>query len=446
MLTFLQAASDDPEISTTLRSYIHHHLSPPDSIKLSGIVAEFLTIPLDYHYTIAGYPERRLWPRSTFNLISIAAVQAKDTRDFMQRIIGILPNEYWLKLLHVMTEAEPYYDKMIGAPYGPDAKKQIEELAKYSAKTQDIFNKLKSFYGSTWSSDIPFTISMYTIPGDKGSTTASPHNNSIVLGVMAGEKNLKMSLCIAIHEMCHMLYLEQSLQVQKQLDDYFSQNNSIYSKYAYGYFDEALATACGNGWSYKTLSGSMNVQSWYAHEYIDGYGHAIYPMVARYINEGKQLDKIFVDSSVTLFEQHFPKAIYDYRNLLNNVMIYTDAKDHEQFMSIISSVQQYFTMHTSNSTYPIADEQSMQRIDNIAGSQLFIVHTNHNENFSILKNKFPQLKSVSLQKEGVISFFDDRKRPVIIINVNSITTLDKALAVMAAAKEIDPDKIFTPLD
>jgi len=442
LLTFLQAANDDPELSPTLRAYIRDHIPTADSAKFAGIVHDFASLPLDFSYVIPGYPDSRLWPRRTLNLISIAAVQATDTRDLMQRIIGILPNEDWLKLGQVMDAAAPFYDKMIGKPFDAATNKQLAALSQFTPKADDIFAHLKVFYGSTWTSDIPFTISMYPIPGTKGSS-ASPHSNSIMLGMLTEDKDPQMNLCIAIHEMCHMLYLEQSLALQKKIDGWFAGNSSVYSKYAYSYFDEALATASANGWAYKEMSGKMDKRHWYADDYIDGYGHAIYPMVTRYIAIGREIDKAFVDSAIELFGQRFPKAMYQYQNLFNNVSIYTDATDHAQCISIVNAVEQHFTMHNTGSTYPIADEQTLSRMDNAAGSQLFIVHTAHEENFKVLRTKFPQLKDISSGSEGITSFIDDRKRAIIIVNVKNLSRLEKAVNALAASKEINPDKMFT---
>ncbi len=445
LLTFLLAANHDANISPTYSAYIYSHLPKQDSASFSGIVKAFSSISLSYGYTIPGYPENRIWPRTTFNLISIAAVQASDLNDFLQRIMGILPNEDWLKLRNVLQNAAPYYDKMIGDPCASAAKMQLSALQKLGGKADSIFIKLRAFYGSVWSADIPFTVSMYPLPGEGTNTTASPHSNNVVLAEMATEKDPPKSLSIAIHEMCHMLYLEQSLAMQVKIDGYFSQNTSRYSMYAYGYFDEALATACGNGWAYKALSGKMEVRSWYANEYINGYAHAIYPMVERYINEGRVPDKYFVDSAVSLFGKGFPGAIYNYGNLLNSVAVYTDAKDHEQMNSVVSTINRYFTMRTFGVTYPIADPQSVSMIDESPGTQFFVIHSNRDENYKLLKSKFPQLKNLSVKDEGVINFFDDKKRPVIIVNVGDLDKLDTALSMMANAKEMNPDKIYTPL-
>ena len=446
LLTFLQAANSDADVPSVLSAYINKGIHHHDSARFSKIVKKFSGINLHYGYFFPEYPVNRQWQRTTDNLIFIAAVQAVDVSDFLQRIIGILSNEQWLKLKSVLTEAEPYYHKLIELPYDNAINRQLTELKKFNGASDDIFRKLTNFYGSTWSNDIPFTVSIYPVPGNKNNTTATPHNNSIVLAVMTEEKNHAMSVSVAIHEMCHVLYEEQALSVQTKIDNAFSQNKSSYTQYAYSFFDEALATASANGWAYRQLSGDMLDKNWYSDEYINGYAHAIYPMVSKYINEGRQIDKAFVNNSILLFEKKFPKAIYNYRNLLNKVTIYTDAIDHEQFASVIFSVKNHFQIYKSNSTYPISDPQSISMIDDDARTQLFIIHSNHAEDFKILKSKFPQLKKLSPEHEGIISFFDNKKRPIIIINVMDIRKLDKALDVMAKAKEMNPDKIFTAVD
>jgi hypothetical protein len=329
---------------------------------------------------------------------------------------------------------------------GKTTQKQLVELKKFSARAEDIFNKLKIFYRSEWSDDMPFTISIYPAPGNKDNTTATPHSNSIVLAVMTGEKNNAMSVSKAIHEMCHVLYEEQSLAAQQKLDTAFSQNSSVYAKYACSYFDEALATACGNGWAYKILSGKTSAGSWYANDYIDGYAHAIYPMVEASIEKGKELDKAFADSAIFLFGKKFPGAIYNYGNLLNTVAIYTDARDHEQFLSIIATVKKHFQIHRFYGAYPISDPQSMNLVNQSGETQLFIVHANHTENYGTLKKQFPQLKNSSIGKEGVISFLDNKKRPVIIVNIKDVSSLDKALSMMVKVREMNPDKMFFPMN
>ena len=446
LLTFLQAATGDPRMSRTYGAYVLKSIPKEDADKFAVALSNFLSIGFDLSYSFPYYPDTRIRPKSTQRLISIAAVQSESTEDFLQRIIGILPNEQWLKLKNAFSIAEPIYDKAIFQPNKKATLHQLAELEKYSSRANDIFDKLKHFYGSTWTSDIPFTISIYPIPGSKGNTTATPHSNSIILAVLTEEPDHAMRMSVAIHEQCHILFEEQPLATQLRIDSVFSSSRSDFSKYAYGYLDEGLATACGNAWAYKQLTGKEDTTAWYDDAYIDGFAHALYPLVTEYMDAGRQMDKAFVQKAIKLFEQRFPRAIYSYENLLNIVNIYTDAADQQEFNSVTGILQHFFRITGSNSSYPVSDPQTLAAMDHATGTQLFIIHTNHDENYKLLKSKFPQMKNANPHREGLTSFFDNKERPIIIINVSDISRIAKGVAQMDDAKEIDYSRFFQPLE
>ena len=447
VLTFLQTAGHNSRHnSVTLREYIYTHLAKEDSMQLVRRVDDFEAINLEYTYNISGYPDQRVKAKNTLDLINMAAVQARDVDDFMQRIIGLLPNEQWMQLQKVMNDAAVVYNKMLGTPYAQEMKAQLAALQQYGTKTDDIFNKLKHFYGSTWSKDIPFTVGIYGIPGKSGNTTATPHSNSLVLGVLTAEKDHDMRACVAIHEICHVLFGEQPMATQLQMDRWFRGSNSMSSAYAYSYFDEALATAGGNAWAYELLSGHMDTTEWYNDAYIDGYAHVIYPLLKNYIESGKVIDSAFVVKAIQAFERKFPNAYKSYASIMNTVNIYTDATDQQQFRSINMVINKYFRISNSSGSYPINDPQALQQVSDASGTQFFIVHREHEANYKALREKFPQLKNIAADQEGVMSFFDDKKRPVIIINVKDISRLDKGLIRMAKAKEIKESDLFLGLE
>ena len=446
LLTFIEATNGTGQIAPSLVNYIQNHVSKDDAATFNHFVTEFSKLELNYSYTFPAYPLQRQHPKTVINMITIAAVQTKTVDEFLNRIVGILPNEQWMKLKNIMAEAEPIYDKMIFQPYGEDIQHQLAELSKLSGSTDSIFNKIKQFYGSTWGDDMPFTISIYPVPGKRGATTATPHSNSLVLAVQTEGKDYAMRTGIAIHEICHVLYEEQPLALQQTIDSLFKASNSPFKEYAYSYIDEALATACGNGWAYKILSGHMDKTEWYNDEYINGYAHAIYIPVAEYIAQGKTIDKDFIEKAITLFSQKFPDAIYDRQIQLNRVNLYTDADNNDQYGQINNVIRKYYNISSCSGSYPIADPQGLDMVSSSAGTQFFIIHANHSKNYEALRTKFPQMKSMQADKEGIINFFDEKRRPVIIVNVRDMSRLDKGIAKLAASKKMDPAQPFTSLE
>ena len=444
ILNFMRAASNDAHLSQTLVTYVHDHIPAADSALFYKAIRSFAAIELDNSYNFPEYPLARQKPRSLAGIINNAAIQSVSIDDFLSRIVGILPNEQWMKLKKAMIIAAPFYDEMM-QPFDNAMRKQLHALEKYNTKTDDIFYRLKTFYGSTWSDDMPFTVSLFAIPGFKGNTTASPYSNSLALGVLTEERNHETRMGVAIHEICHVLYEEQPLKLQWKTDSVFMQSKSAYARYAYGYFDEALATACGNGWAYAQLAGSTDTGDWYDDTYINRFAKGIYADVKVYIDAGKKIDSSFVSRAINKFEQTFPDAIYEYANLLNSVNLYTDAAAHNDFNEVYSSLARYIRITSSNGSYPIADPQTQQQIDNADGTQLFIVYTAHEANYALLKKKFPQIKSLDPGKEGIASFYDNKKRPVVILNVKNIGRVALAARQLQKDRLMSPTQLFKPL-
>lgn len=436
LLTFLETASGAPHSSLTLRKYITGHLQETDSADFNNLLRKYASLNLDQSYILAEYPLQRQKPRSSVNLIKIAAVQSDDTKDFLRRIAGILPNEQWLVFKEVLEGAEYYYDLLIFKEHEAALGKQLTELKLYNDKTKSAFYKLKTFYGSTWPDNLPFTVAIYPIPGNTGNTTATPHNNSLVMAVLTEEKDHDSRIGVAMHEICHVLYEEQPLDFQWKLDSAFQVSQSVSKLYAYNYIDEALATACGNGWMYEYLTGKTDKGTWYNDDYIDGYAHALYPLVKTYIENDKRIDRRFITSAIELFEKQFPDAAYEYNNLFNKMSVYTDATNNEQYRNIMNTVNRHYRVTSSQSSYPITDPQSLSLADNSDGTQLFIIHTNKQENLVALKRIFPELDNVKAEEESVISFMDKMNRPVVVVNVKDASRIEAALKKMAETKKI----------
>lgn len=441
LLTFLQTAGGNGNMSRTLREAINKNISKADAAALAKFVAQFHELDLYHNYDIPGYPDSRQRPRNTLDLLMIAAIQSGDLKTFSNRIVGILPNEVAQRLLKVLNEADPVYERTIGTATQQGLNKQLKALHTYNARLNSIFNSLTSFYGSTWTSDMPFTVAIYPVPGDHGNTTATPHSNSLVVAVLTAENNVDMRVAVAVHEICHVLYAEQPLSLQHKMDKWFTSSKDPNAIFAANYIDEALATACGNAWAYRQLSKKEDTGEWYNNEYINTYAHAIYPLVTEYIKAGKSIDSIFVSKTIAIFSQQFPTAYLNYTNLLNVVHFYTDAVDKSEFDEINQLMSNYYKVSGSYGSMPISE--SMTQLDGATGTQFFIIHTGNDANYKLLQSRFPQLKGMHPEDEAVISFFDASHRPVIIINVKSKSRISKAFEAMVKAKNMVDGSIVT---
>ncbi len=364
--------------------------------------------------------------------------------EFGEKTIGILPNSDHQKLIAVLKKAEPVYDRLLWNNSAQKGITQKEELEKYASKASEIFSRFQHFYNSSWSAGIPFIVALYPIPGKSGNSTATAHANSLCVGMFTDDTKYMETIGVVLHEMCHVLYDEQPQEFQHEIEGWFAANKSPYRQYAYNFFDEALATALGNGWGYKNISGQSDTAEWYNNEYINGFAKELYPLVADYINGHRQLDKPFVDSAIALFAKRFPNAVSDYGILLNRVALYSDAESATESEDLMNIVGEKFQLTNTYSSSPLLDKTTLALLETSPQTQLITIYKNHKENLGALKKIFPQLSkmnSASLPANGLLSFYDKAGRPVIILYATDQKHLKDLVAKMAGLKYFDTKTI-----
>lgn len=447
VLNFIETAAGTGPHSTTLRAFITQHISRDDTV-FSRLVQSFSNIRLNYNYTIDEYPANRRRNRSTYNLLIIAAVKSPTLAAFHDNSIGLIPNSEHTALFRALQAAEVYYDRILWNEYQPALDSQLIALKQYEPKAGELFTRFKHFYNSAWNSAIPFHVALVPIPGRSGNSTATPHANSLCVGVLTGKKDHLSTMGVVLHEMCHVLYDEQTSGFQQQLDSFFRANASPYRDMAYSFFDEALATALGNGWAYQYIAGDMDTTAWYNNAYIDGFAHAIYPMVNDYLISGKTIDRSFVNKAIDTFAAIFPNALTDYAILLNNMYLYADAETQEERLALKKTLEGYFQSSRYNFSSPVLHEYSIRSLKTAQQPQLVVVDRNHKETMAGLLKIFPEIKKLVKGHQDpsyVLSFTDQVQRPVVIVYVRNKEDLDKAFKLMHQQQFMRADKPYSPV-
>lgn len=439
IFNFMESAIQHHTTSSTLQKFVDEKTKT--NKEFAQLCNEFALIRLEYTYVRDEYPVNRRQSRTTFDLISIALVNSSNIEEFGQRIIGILPNDETQKFVTVLLKAEAFYDQLIWNENEAKITAQLKALEPYAAQCSESFSRIKQFYHSAWSSDIPFKVALYPIPALSGSTTATPYANSLCVGVLSGETNHIARVGVVLHEMCHVLYDEQSAAFQHTLDGWFAENQSPYKPFAYNFFDEGLATALGNGWAFKNLSGKLDPEDWYDNEYINGFGKAMYPMIEEYLSSGKQLDKEFVNKAIELFGATFPNSLTDYAILMNRVSIYYNTETGPEITAVRSMIGRYFQMTNSNFSAPILDPTSLEILKTNGSTQLIVIDREHAVTMKELKKIFPQIAKIKPAPNTIMSFRDAKNRAVIILYAADRNGVDQLLKEMKAKKNFDKTKI-----
>ncbi|WP_158963224.1 hypothetical protein [Myroides fluvii] len=443
VFNFMETMTTQQGVSPTLREYIVPSVTK-DSV-FRQLCVDFKNLKLDYHYQLEGYPANRNSYRSTKDLLIIALVNANTIAEFKQKSIGILPHSEQQKLVTLLEQAAAYYDVLIWKDHAEKLEEQREKLEAYVPQSTELFDKIRHFYRSTWTADIPFLVSIYPIPGQRGISTATPHANSLCIGVLTDDTRGIERMGVVFHEMCHTLFNEQTPEFQQQIEQWFEASTSPYKHYAYTFFDEALATAIGNGWVHKNISGSLPTTDWYHNEYINGFAKELYPSVEEYMAKQQQIDQSFIDQAIALFAAKFPDTRTDYGVLLNRVSIYSDAATNTERMEIRTALGSHFQMTHISLSSPILDPQSLESLKNSTQTQVIVINKNHQETLSALKELFPQLSKIAptdLTDHTLLSFYDKGNRPIVILYALDDKGVQTLAQKMKALKFFDAKKII----
>ncbi|WP_131368505.1 hypothetical protein [Chryseobacterium soli] len=439
LFNFMETAAKMPGTSSTYRKYIDGKLSGDKDFQ--KLVGDFKSMDFNESITRQDYPKGRMYMKSYLTLLIVNTLKSKDLDDFNERITGILPINEQMQVYQTLKNVQPYFRQFVWNENESKIKKQIDDLKKYNAVSSELFLKFNHFYKSSWDQHIPFYVTLYPIPGKSGNTTATPHGNALCVGSMTDSNDTVGTLGVTMHEMCHILYNEQSREVQEEQETYFKQNKSRYAKLAYSYFNEAMATALGNGYAYKVLNkGVLDTQEWYNNPTIALFAKAIYPLTEKYLEENKAIDKDFIDEAIKKFEQTFPDSLYEYAPNFNTLNLYTEELEGNY---IFDALFTYFSANNVRVSSPMKNISQSSKLQEADSSFIMLLDKNQKENLDELKKVFPEIKGIQYnQSIQNISFIDAKNRMIIILFINKKEDLAPAFEKLAKHKSINKDQLI----
>lgn len=437
-LSFLDTASGAPGSPPSYKDFIASNLGHDSTFQ--QLVDNYKSLDLQTSMHRERYPEKRHAYTSVMDLLWISSSNALHLDDFANRTIGFLPPSDHTKLIRLLKQVEPYYERLVWNSTLDERKQMEAVLSPYKTSIAQLFKKVNIFLGSEWSDATPFKIMLYPIPLAQGNTTAIPKGNNLICSYLSGRKGEQIDLVgIAVHEMDHILYDAQPLEIQKNIEQWFTASQNPYAPMAYDFFDEGLATAVGNGWAYEEINGAIDEGEWYNFEYVNGFGKALFPMTKEYLNAGKMIDKAFVDKAIDLFETAFPKATTDLDILMNNINLFSQTEDESRINAYFDGIGERFRMRSAYFSSPMEDEKSKERLREMNRTKVIILDERKSEAAVILKKEFVDYpKNLNFKTPGVTSFFDSTTQSnVILINLQKTTDYAPLMDALKTVKYLE---------
>ena len=435
LLSFIQAGKESLKIPGSQAVYIHNKLG--DNKKFNQIIEAFSEYNFSYSTDDLKHPLNRnyhFW---------IAAAHSANIEDFGQRIIRFLPHHKHTQLINLLSKAEPFYDHIIIDSVKENVIQIKKQLTNYQSEIGELFFKTSNFYNMEWNKEIPFKIILNPLPLKSGRTVAIAVGNVVICDFLSLRKDdYKDRLGVIFHEMCHILFLEQSTETKNQINAWFAESTSQYAILAHRFINEAMATAIGNGWAYEKLQGEMDDQPWYSTKYIDGFAHAIFPLVKKYIEAKRTIDKEFINTSILLFQERFPKILSEIKFLMSEIQLYMDTTN-EEASYFKNAIRDTFGIRSlwSYSSIDLDEVKESFKVEHT--TKVFVLDSSNNDSLiNQLGESFPKL-NMEIPKNSIISLKDPQSQStIIIIHLSKLKNLTAALNLLSKIEYLDYGKTY----
>jgi hypothetical protein len=384
--------------------------------KYVALAAALDSMPLGVEYDFPAYPPGQKIGGWVEAMIKRNLIISSSLDEFRNMSVGIMPLSDVSRLITVIREFTPVYEKLVYEPSRPVFEKQLEEIDSLIV-ARDIpqyFEQARRFYRASWDPAIPFLLVFYPYP-TSGGFLATAFGNIGLSAMPTSGTDITGVLTVMLHEAAHILFDEQTLEFKTALHDWFGANPARSSRYAYALLNESWATAVANGYFREKLVGSLNPGNWYNSKYISGMAKAMYPFIREYLEAGKPMDKALVDKQVEMYETQFPEWLTEWENVLVAPVVLSET---EADFGVIRRKSRSLYPEIRATDYSTASFEKLKR----DYTKVIVVQGDNRRKLDLIRTNFPELRSwrPDPAKDFTYATLASDKRVLIIINlVNS---------------------------
>lgn len=220
------------------------------------------------------------------------SLSAQDRATLMETIETLLPR---------------YIELMAGEQEAVNA--SARQLAAYLRDKQvsELFSSMEMLYDVKWPYEKPILVGLSPVPASE-SFTASVDGATVFGDFPLGFQDFDAYTSVVLHEIGHALLEGQSTSTKNYWNSGFTRASQRTRLFAEAWLNEGLATAVGNGWSWKKLTGEVDPNQWYNNEVINRYSRAIAPRVFELLDKNQSVSQGDLQWMSSAFDREFPDA------------------------------------------------------------------------------------------------------------------------------------------
>lgn len=442
LLNFMETLRTRGYYGPTLYSYYQKSQYSGDK-ELAELVRQYAAANYTHRFDLDAYPKYRFAARNraTSDLYFTLSTRAETLSEFKQMTAGIIPLADHQRLFAILESVEPIYDEIVWEPYHTLAQERLTALQEYVRERNlgDILGHTAHFLNSDWSNDIPLIVTFAIVPGAKIRMVPPPLGNVIRAGILTESEDHAWMAALIAHEFTHRAFAEQNLEKHREIDGWLTDSKSPHRGTVNLMFDEILAGAVGHKVR-EDLAGQSH-EFTYNQAAVKAMDEAIYPLVISYLDQGKPLDRPFVEDSLDLYAKTFPLALYEYHSLFQTYYLLTDlengaARDLARLMrkEIVGPMM-----------YEIGcgiNDDNVAALRDYDFAKLVVVTRDHEQTLDYLKGKLcflDQYEDLDPGSDWVLSCHDPEGNPYVIVNIQAKETFEKVTEKLKVVKAIDAD-------
>lgn len=443
VLNFLETLRTRGYYGPTL--YEHYKKSKySEDEELAKLVQQYSKVRIAYGYNFDDYPKYRYMVRNraTSDVFFTLSARTESLEEFKQMTVGIIPFDDHQRLFNILEAVEPIYDELVWNPYYSKAQARLKELNEYAEKVNlgEMLRPIAHFLNSSWSTDVPVIVSFSIVPGEKIRLVPPPIGNVIRAGLLTESGDYSWYVGLIVHEFAHKAFAEQPLKIHQQIELWLTGSKSPHRGTVNLMFNEVLGGAIGHKVREDLLGEAHEFT--YNQPVIKAMDEAIYPLVVSYLNEGKSIDRNFVNESLAIYEKTFPNALYEYQSLFQAYYLLTDLEGGEAH-NLPRVIRKNIV---GPMMYEVGSGITDENIDALMAydfTKVIVITRGHEKTIKYLRAKIHALDrfhSLDAGSDWLLSCHDADRNPYVIVNIQSLETFEEVTKKLKAMKMIDPAK------
>lgn len=372
-----------------------------------------------------GYPDTRYNGQSVLNMVFIQSVNSKSIDELVQNCSGFYTQDELKKFSDVLYYFYPIYHQKLWLIHEKKIREEVKKLNAYikQKNVSEYFSSAAQFYGVSWQNNLPFYVMVNPIAGQADYTTARPMGNVLIADYVLGDTDYNGWLGVVLHEMCHVLFGNQSRDKQFETEHYFLKSNvKNYCLAAYNWLDETMATAIGNGYVVEKLNGQLDKNEWYHNHYINANAKAIFPLVKSYLDSAKTIDGNFIYTYINQFEKTFSTINREANHLFSFLDVISDTVNNDVYYSLYEHFQPRVVNFESG-----FDSALLKKINDQIHNKIIIITNDHAKKIELVNEQLG-LGIPTTESNKIHFILEKDGKNYIVMCLASIVKLKDAIA------------------